>query len=89
MLNFQKFLERRDFLRIDKDKTPTKKVKMKTGIRLGVNEKSLKPRMTAPMVAGINRAKEKLNASRGDKPIKRPLIIVVPDRETPGNKAIH
>ena len=45
--------------------------------------------MTEPIVAGINKAKEKLKASKGDKPIKRPAIIVVPDRETPGSKAIH
>jgi len=74
---------------MDKAKRPTRKVTMKTGIKLGVKEKFLRPRMTAPMVAGINKAKEKLKASRGDKPIKRPAIMVVPDRETPGKRAIH
>ena len=82
-------MDSNDFLRIFRAKRPTRKVKIKTGIRLGVKEKFFKPKMTAPIVAGINKAKEKLNASRGDKPTKRPLIIVVPDRETPGSRAIH
>jgi hypothetical protein len=73
-------LDSNDFFRIFKATTPTRKVKIKTGIKLSVKEKSFKPRMTAPMVAGIN---------RGDKPIKRPAIIVVPDRETPGRRAMH
>jgi len=76
-------------LRIFRARRPTINVRTKTGIKAGAKDKFLRPRRTAPMVAGINRAKEKLKASRGAKPTKRPAIMVVPEREIPGKRAIH
>lgn len=48
----------------------------------------LKSNKSAPKEAGINRLKEKLKASKGDKPISKPANIVEPDRETAGIMAI-
>jgi len=48
---------------------------------------SLKPKMMAPMVTGINKLKEKLKAFWGDKPKNKAEKIVPPERETAGKMA--
>jgi hypothetical protein len=48
---------------------------------------SLNPISIAPKEAGIKRQKEKLKAVSGDRPMARPVAMVVPARERPGRMA--
>lgn len=47
----------------------------------------LESRIKAPTEAGINKAKEKLKACRGDKPRSKAELMVAPERETAGRMA--
>ena len=49
---------------------------------------SFKVRMLAPRTAGMDSRKEKRTANFRSKPTKQPAVIVVPEREMPGQVAM-
>ena len=65
------------------DKTPKRKTKFKSLVLISLNFKA-----NAPRTAGVDSKKEYFAAFSRSSPIDLPAEMVMPDLETPGNKAI-